>query len=41
MEFTSLYDWPLQREQMKRAGSAIPAESMNMQLFRNIVEYFR
>jgi phosphoribosylformylglycinamidine synthase len=40
MEFTSLYDWPLQREQMKRAGSAIPAESMNMQLFRNIVEYF-
>jgi len=41
MEFTSLYDWPLRREQMKRAGSAIPAESMNMQLFRNIVEYFR
>jgi phosphoribosylformylglycinamidine synthase len=41
MEFTSLYDWPLQREQMKRAGSAIPAESMNMQLFRNIVDYFR
>ena len=41
MEFTSLYDWPLQREQMKRAGIAIPAESMNMQLFRNIVEYFR
>ena len=39
-EFTSLYDWPLQREQMKRAGSAIPAESMNMQLFRNIVDYF-
>jgi len=41
MEFTSLYDWPLQRQQMKRAGSAIPAESMNMQLFRNIVDYFR
>ncbi|RPI40334.1 MAG: phosphoribosylformylglycinamidine synthase subunit PurQ [Methanoregulaceae archaeon] len=41
MEFTSLYDWPLRREQMKRAGSAIPAESMNMQLFRNIVDYFR
>ena len=41
MEFTSLYDWPLQREQMKRAGSAIPAEAMNMQLFRNIVDYFR
>jgi phosphoribosylformylglycinamidine synthase subunit PurQ / glutaminase len=41
MEFTNLYDWPLRREQMKRAGVAIPSESMNMQLFRNIVEYFR
>lgn len=41
MEFTSLYDWPVRREQMKRAGSTIPSESMNMQLFRNIVDYFR
>ena len=41
MEFTSLYDWPLRREQMKRAGIAVPSESMNMQLFRNIVDYFR
>ncbi|HSA38293.1 MAG TPA: phosphoribosylformylglycinamidine synthase subunit PurQ [Methanoregula sp.] len=41
MEFTNLYDWPLLREQMRRAGVALPAESMNMQLFRNIVEYFR
>lgn len=41
MEFISLYDWPLRREQMKRAGIAIPSESMNMQLFRNIVDYFR
>lgn len=41
MEFTNLYDWPLLKEQMKRAGSAIPQESMNMQLFRNIVDYFR
>jgi phosphoribosylformylglycinamidine synthase I len=41
MEFTSLYDWPARREQMKRAGIAIPSESMNMQLFRNIVDYFR
>jgi phosphoribosylformylglycinamidine synthase subunit PurQ / glutaminase len=41
MEFTNLYDWPLRKEQMKRAGIAIPAESMNMQLFRNIVDYFR
>ena len=30
MEFTNLYDWPLRREQMKRAGIAIPQESMNM-----------
>jgi phosphoribosylformylglycinamidine synthase len=41
MEFTNLYDWPLLREHMKRAGSAIPAESMNMRFFRNVVEYFR
>jgi phosphoribosylformylglycinamidine synthase len=41
MDFTSLYDWPLRKEQMKRAGISIPPESMNMQLFRNIVDYFR
>jgi phosphoribosylformylglycinamidine synthase subunit PurQ / glutaminase len=41
MEFTNLYDWPLLREQMKRAGTALPAESMNMRLFRNIVDNFR
>jgi phosphoribosylformylglycinamidine synthase len=41
MEFTSLYDWPLRREQMKRAGVDVPSGSMNMQLFRNIVDYFR
>jgi phosphoribosylformylglycinamidine (FGAM) synthase-like amidotransferase family enzyme len=41
MDFTSLYDWPLRTEQMKRAGIAIPSESMNMQLFRNIVASFR
>jgi phosphoribosylformylglycinamidine synthase len=41
MEFCNLYDWPLRREQMKRAGTPIPSESMNMQLFRNIVDYFR
>jgi phosphoribosylformylglycinamidine synthase subunit PurQ / glutaminase len=40
MEFTGLYDWPLQREQMKRSGTALPAESLNMQIFRNIVAYF-
>jgi phosphoribosylformylglycinamidine synthase I len=41
MEFTNLYDWPLLRERMKRAGTALPAESVNMRLFRNIVENFR
>jgi phosphoribosylformylglycinamidine synthase subunit PurQ / glutaminase len=41
MEFTSLYDWPVRREQMKRSGIQIPRDSMNMQLFRNIVDYFR
>jgi phosphoribosylformylglycinamidine synthase len=41
MEFTNLYDWPLRKEQMKRAGIAIPHESMNLRFFRNIVDYFR
>jgi phosphoribosylformylglycinamidine synthase I len=41
MEFMNLYDWPLRKEQMKREGVAIPAESPNMQFFRNVVEYFR
>jgi len=26
---------------MKREGVAVPTESLNMQLFRNVVEYFR
>lgn len=41
MEFYNLYDWPLKKEQMKRQGIPIPTESMNMQLFRNVVDYFR
>lgn len=41
MEFVNLYDWPLKKEQMKRQGIPIPSESMNMQLFRNVVDYFR
>lgn len=40
MEFVNLYDWPLQKEQMKRQGIPLPAESHNMQLFRNVVNYF-
>jgi phosphoribosylformylglycinamidine synthase subunit PurQ / glutaminase len=40
MEFTNLYDWPLIKEQARREGRALPSESLNMQLFRNIVAYF-
>jgi len=40
MEFTSLYDWPLLKEQMRRNGDRIPEESLNMAIFRNIVRYF-
>ena len=40
MEFTNLYDWPLLHEQAKRSGMVPPAESLNMQIFRNIVAYF-
>ncbi|VVC03875.1 Phosphoribosylformylglycinamidine synthase subunit PurQ [Candidatus Burarchaeum australiense] len=41
MESTGLYDWPLQKELLKRAGKALPSESMNLRLFRNIVGHFR
>jgi phosphoribosylformylglycinamidine synthase subunit PurQ / glutaminase len=41
MEFVNLYDWPLRKEQMKRKGVPVPNASLNMQLFRNIVDYFR
>ncbi len=41
MDFVNLYDWPLKKEQMKRQGVQVPQESMNLQLFKNIVKYFR
>ena len=41
MEFTSLYNWPLQKERLRREGKSLPGESLNMQLFRNITNYFR
>jgi phosphoribosylformylglycinamidine synthase I len=41
MEFVNLYDWPLRKERMKREGVAVPTGSLNMQLFRNVVDYFR
>ncbi len=53
MEFTGLYDWPLQKELLRRglcgpaphgpagrAGKPLPSESLNMQFFRNVVDYF-
>ena len=40
MEFTSLYDWPYQKEKMRREGVEVPQESLNMQFFKNIVRYF-
>jgi phosphoribosylformylglycinamidine synthase len=40
MNFTNLYDWPYQKEKMKREGKKLPQESMNMQFFKNIVHYF-
>lgn len=41
MEFTNLYNWPLLKEQLKRSGEKLPTESLNMQIFRNIAEYFQ
>ena len=41
MEFVNLYDWPLRKEEMRRKDLTVPTESMNMQLFRNAVGYFR
>ena len=41
MEFVNLYDWPLRKERMKREDVSVPVESLNMQFFRNVVEYFR
>ncbi|MDD5142327.1 phosphoribosylformylglycinamidine synthase subunit PurQ [Methanoregula sp.] len=40
MEFYNLYDWPLVKEQARREGRPVPKESPNMQIFKNIVEYF-
>ncbi|MDD1699279.1 MAG: phosphoribosylformylglycinamidine synthase subunit PurQ [Methanoregula sp.] len=40
MNFTNLYDWPYQKERMKRQGKKLPQESLNMQFFKNIVGYF-
>ena len=40
MDPVNLYDWPLLREQARREGRPLPAESPNMQIFRNIAAYF-
>lgn len=41
MEFVNQYDWTLQKEILKRKQLPVPSESINMRLFRNIVDYFR
>lgn len=41
LEFVNQYDWPLQKERMRRQQEVVPTESLNMKLFRNIVNYFR
>lgn len=40
MEFVNLYDWPLRKERLKREGKSVPTDSVNMEFFRNIVDYF-
>jgi len=40
MEFTNFYDWPLVKEQLRRSGERADPESLNMQIFHNIVDYF-
>ena len=40
MDFTNLYDWPYKKERMNREGKKLPQESLNMQFFKNIVDYF-
>jgi phosphoribosylformylglycinamidine synthase len=40
MEFTNLYDWPNQKEQLTRRGLPLSQESLNMHFFKNIVGNF-
>ena len=41
MEFCNQYDWALQKEILLRNGKSLPKESPNMQIFRNVVNYFK
>ncbi len=41
MYFTQRDDWPLLKEQYRRAGKALPVESDGMQMFHNAVLYFQ
>jgi phosphoribosylformylglycinamidine synthase len=41
MEFSNLYDWPLQKEILRRGNVPLPKESMNMRFFQNVVGYFK
>lgn len=40
IEFVNLYDWPLQKERLKRRGLPLPTGSANLEFFQNIVKYF-
>lgn len=41
MEFVNLYDWPRRKEILRREGKPLPAGSVNMRFFHNIVDHFR
>ncbi len=41
MFFTQLPNWPLIKEQLKRAGKELPKDGPGLQIFRNGVNYFK
>jgi phosphoribosylformylglycinamidine synthase len=41
LDFTQLPNWPLLKEQYKRAHEKVPQEGPGMQIFRNGVDYFK
>ncbi len=41
MSFTQLPNWPLLKEQLKRAGKELPKDGPGLQIFRNGINYFK
>lgn len=41
LEFTNLYNWPLEKEKLKRERKPLPGQSMNQKFFDNIAQYFK